>query len=245
MEERFDSQLRLFTAVLLAIFILIVGRLWQLQLLEGGAYRKLAEENAERTIPIIAPRGIIYDRYGKVIVSNKAIFSAYILPKLLDQKGLDKLIDRLSPLLGISKADIQKKMIASDPVLIKKNLPLSVVTMLEERKDEFPAVVVRAQPVRRYPNGSVGVHVLGYVGEVEKEELRTLGQLGYELGDIVGKDGVESSYDMYLRGVNGGQFVEVDVYGKPIKTKRSLDPISGKNLVLTIDLDLQKLVETP
>lgn len=228
---------------MIAVFFVIAGRLWQLQLLEGGTYRRLSDENTERTIPIQAPRGIIYDRNGKVIVSNRAIFYAYLLPKLLDSPSLDNLLMRISPLLGIKKDDVLKKLTSSEPAMIKKNLPLSVVTKLEENRDEYPGIVVRAQPIRRYPNGRLGVHLLGYVGEVTKEELKDLGSLGYELGDLIGKDGVESSYDAYLRGSDGGQLVEVDVYGKPIRTKKSLDPIPGKDIYLTIDLDLQKVVE--
>jgi penicillin-binding protein 2 len=248
MEERFDNQARTFIFALLAVFILISARLWQLQILDGGTYSRLSAENAARTIPIIAPRGIIYDRYGKVLVSNRAILSAYLLPKSVDASELDSLVAKLSGILGVAESEIFAKLekyrtSPFEPVLIKKNLPFSLVTKLEERKREFPGVVVRTQPVRRYPHGKLGVHLLGYVGEVAKDELKRLRNVGYKIGDLVGKDGVEAVYDKHLRGIDGGQLLEVDVYGKPIRTKRSMDPVPGKDMILTIDLELQKIIE--
>jgi len=248
MEERFEDQARNLTVILLCVFLLLVGRLWQLQIIEKATYRELSVGNAARTIPFIAPRGIIYDRYGKVIVSNRAIFSAYLLPKSVNSSNMQELLDRISATLSIPKSELMAKIqkyssTAFEPVLLKKNLPLSVVTKIEEQKNKFEGVVVRTQPVRRYPNGKLAVHVLGYVGEVAKDELDKLKEQGYKLGDLVGKDGVESTYDKFLRGVDGGQQLEVDVYGQPIRTRQSLDPIAGKDVKLTIDLDLQKVVE--
>lgn len=247
-EENFEKEARIFTGLLVIIFILIFGRLWQLQLLEHSTYSRLARENAARTIPFIAPRGIIYDRYGKVLVSNRAIFSAYLLPQSIDPSNVNDQIKKLSGLLGISETEIASKIqkfkdSPFEPIILKKNLSLTMITKLEERRDEYPGIVVRTQPVRRYPHGRLGVHFLGYVGEVTKDELKNLGSLGYEIGDIIGKDGVEASYDNYLRGVDGGQQVEVDVYGNPVRTTKSLDPVPGKDIVLTIDLELQKVVE--
>jgi len=248
MEENFEGQARVLTVILALIFILLFARVWQLQVLEGAKYSRLSSENAARTIPIIAPRGIIYDRNGKVIVSNRAILSAYLLPKSVDAKELPSLVGKLSSVLGVSEDEIfaklkKHKKSPFEPVLVKKNLPISVVTRLEERKRDFPGVVVRTQPVRRYPHGRVGVHLLGYVGEVTKDELKRLKFMGYKIGDSIGKGGVEARYDKYLRGVDGGQQLEVDVYGKPIRTKRSLDPVPGNDVTLTVDIELQKVVE--
>jgi len=248
MQERFDTQIKIFAAAIACVFLLLVSRLWQLQILEASNFSRLSEENAARTIPIIAPRGIIYDRYGKVLVSNRAIFSAYLLPKSVDSSELKNLVSEMSVLLGMSESDIyarinKHKTSPFEPVLLKRNLSLSLVTKLEEQKGKFPGIVVRTQPVRRYPHGRLAVHLLGHVGEVTNEELKTLSSMGYKIGDHIGKSGVEATYDRYLRGADGGQLLEVDVYGKPIRTKSSLDPIPGKDVILTIDLELQKVVE--
>lgn len=248
MEERFENQARNLSVVLVCVFLLLVGRLWQLQIIEKATYRELSMGNAARTIPFIAPRGIIYDRYGKVVVSNRAIFSAYLLPTSVRSSDMGPLLDTLSATLGMQKSEILAKIekyssTAFQPVLLKKNLPLSVVTKMEEQRRKYPGVVVRTQPVRRYPNGRAAVHLLGYVGEVAKDELEKMKDQGYKLGDLIGKDGVESTYDKFLRGVDGGQQLEVDVYGQPVRTRQSLDPVAGKDIKLTIDLDLQKVVE--
>ena len=112
MDERFDNQARGLAAALFIVFLLVAARLWQLQLLDGATYSRLASENAARTIPMVAPRGIIYDRYGKVIVSNRAILSAYFLPKAVEDEMVEPLLARLSPVLGSSKDELMLKVVA-------------------------------------------------------------------------------------------------------------------------------------
>jgi len=248
MENNFTKQGRVFLFVLLFVLLGLIARLWQLQIIDKKLYSRISAENAARTIRVIAPRGIIYDKFGNVIVSNRPMLSVYLFPKAVGGDVLSGTLDRLSEILNIPKDKMLAKISAQkdrpfEPVLLKDNLSLKTVIKLEEEKMRLPGIAVNARPVRYYPYGNLGIHLLGYVGEITKEELDQSEGFGYRLGDFVGKDGVEKVYDEYLRGTDGGQQVEVDVYGKPIRTLGSLDPIPGKDVRLTVDLDLQKVVE--
>jgi penicillin-binding protein 2 len=244
-----ENQARFFMALLFIIFIILCGRLWQLQVMEYSSYSSLSRENATRTIPTLAPRGIIYDRNGKVMVANRAIFSAYLFPSSIANKDdLDKTLAAVSRIVGIPKEKMLRKIDENksrpfEPVLIKDDLSVKTVTALEERQYNLPGVIINVRPVRYYPYKNLAAQVLGYAGEITKDELDQLRDQGYNLKDIVGKEGVENTYDKYLRGVDGGQQLEIDVAGKPVRTVRALDPMPGADLKLTIDLDLQKLVE--
>ncbi|MBU0687440.1 MAG: penicillin-binding protein 2 [Candidatus Margulisbacteria bacterium] len=245
-----EQQFKIFTGILIAAFAIIILRLVQLQLIEGQRNLYLAEENAAKVIPILAPRGIIYDRNGKVIVSNRAVFAVYVLPSALavDKKQRDVIINRLSEIIQIPADKISARLGKTkhqpfEPVLIKDHLALETVTKLEERRSAMEGVVVRYRPVRYYPFGKLAAHLLGYVAEIESDELASMVNRGYKLGDFIGKDGVERSYDTYLRGVDGGQKVEVDVYGKPVRVVSSSDPVPGNDIKLTIDIELQEAVE--
>jgi penicillin-binding protein 2 len=243
-----DNQTRLFVTLLVLIFIVLLGRLWQMQVLEYSTYRKLSQENTTRTIPSLAPRGIIYDRYGNVIVANRAIFSVYIFPSSVDSDKLIRVISDVARITAVPKDNILKKIQENssrpfEPILIKDNLSIRTVTALEERRHNMPGVVVNVRPVRYYPNKMLAAHVLGYVGEITKNELSDLREAGYQLKDMIGKEGVEKIYDRYLRGIDGGQQLEIDVYGRPIRTVGALDPVPGSDVKLTLDLEMQKIVE--
>ncbi len=235
--------------MLFIIFIVLIGRLWQLQVLEYSSYSALSKENTTRTIPALAPRGIIYDRHGKVVVANRAIFSAYLFPSSIDNEDqLTKVLSFVSRVVGVPKEKIMKNINDNrsrpfEPILIKDNLSIKTVTALEERQYSLPGVVINVRPVRYYPYKNLAAQVLGYVGEITKEELNKLREQGYNLKDMIGKEGVENTYDKYLRGVDGGQQLEIDVSGKPIRTVGAFEPVSGADIRLTIDIELQKLVE--
>lgn len=243
-----ENQARFFMSLLFMMFILLLGRLWQLQVLEFSTYNKMSQENTTRTIPSLAPRGIIYDRYGKVLVANRAIFSAYLFPSGLDSESLTNVLSIISRIVGISQDKMMSKILENksrifEPILIKDNLSIKTVTALEERRHHLPGVIINVRPVRYYPNKVLASHVLGYVGEITKDELNKWRDKGYQLKDMIGKDGVESVYDRYLRGVDGGQQLEIDVYGRPVRTVGDMDPVPGADVKLSIDLELQKIVE--
>jgi penicillin-binding protein 2 len=244
-----ENQSRLFLTLLFIVFIVLIGRLWQLQVLEYSAYSTLSKENTTRTIPTLAPRGIIYDRHGKVIVANRAIFSAYLFPSSIDNEDdLNKVLSFISRVVGVPREKMLKSINDNrsrpfEPILIKDDLSIRTVTALEERQYSLPGIVVNVRPVRYYPYKNLAAQVLGYVGEITKEELNQLREQGYSLKDMIGKEGIENTYDKYLRGVDGGQQLEIDVSGRPVRTVGALEPVPGSDMRLTIDLDLQKLVE--
>jgi penicillin-binding protein 2 len=244
-----ENQTRLFVTLLFIIFIVLFGRLWQLQVLEFSSYSTLSKENTTRTIPTLAPRGIIYDRHGKVIVANRAIFSVYLFPSSIDnQDELKKVLTSVSRIVGIPPEKMMKKISENksrpfEPILVKDDLSIRTVTALEERQHSMPGVVINVRPVRYYPYKNLAAQVLGFVGEITKEELNQLREQGYNLKDNIGKEGIENTYDKYLRGIDGGQQLEIDVSGRPVRTVGALDPVPGSDVELTIDLELQKLVE--
>jgi penicillin-binding protein 2 len=218
-------------------------RLMHLQIAEHQKFAKLAVENAAKTIPEPAPRGVIYDRHGRVLVESSPIFSVRVLPHVLankDKEERERILNLLRRMLG---EEIEFKVSAAEPIIVKDNISLETAIRIEEKKRELEGVVVGSRPVRLSKYGDVASHVLGYVGEIEAKELEALRHKGYRLGNILGKDGVEKIYDKQIRGVDGGKKIEVDVYGRPIRILESLEPVPGPDVKLTIDIKLQLAVE--
>ncbi len=225
------------------IFLVLFIRLVQLQIVEGKVYRKIAAENAARTVPAPAARGIIFDRNGLVMVENRPIFSVQVMPQLLasdDVKKKEAVLNKLGALLG---EKLEFKASADQPIIVKDNIKPEIAFRIEEMRRELEGVVVTVRPVRFYPHENMASHLLGYVGEIEAEELKRLKEAGYRLGDWLGKDGVEKYYDRLIRGVDGGKKIEVDVYGTPVRLLESSEPVPGADVKLTIDAQLQKAAE--
>ena len=237
-----DKKSALFIAVAL-VFALLLIRLFQLQVVEGGRYRQIAEDNTAKTILAPAARGVIYDRNGKVLVENRPVFMVQVLPSILASKDLKKrgaVLAELSKLLG---QKVEYKVSADQPIIVKDHIDEAVAIRIEERKRELEGVAVAVRPVRLYPHVNTAAHLLGYVGEIEPDELARLKEAGYRLGDWIGKDGVEKQYDKLIRGIDGGRKVEVDVYGKPTRMLDFAEPVPGADVKLTIDLPLQEAAE--
>lgn len=230
--------------MMLAFFLL---RLFQLQILDHAYYSQKATYNAAKVTPILAPRGIIFDRNGRVLLKNKPVFMLYMLPHLLP-KDPSQVFNRLGSIINLPAAAIEqrlkeKKRPMFEGVLIASDIPNSYVSRIEEDRINLPGVEAIAYPLRSYAYKNTASHVLGYVKEIESNELLQLKTDGYRLGDLIGKDGVEKYYDKYLRGFSGGRKIEVDAYGKPVKILEIVEPIPGDNINLTVDIDLQKKVD--
>ena len=241
-----DTPRLIFHTLTVLIAVMLVLRLFQLQLLEGGRFMKLSIGNAARLIPAAAPRGIIYDRYGKVIVANRPIFSLMLIPP--NVADMDQTVAYLNAVTHVPRRVIiqrmeDKKSRPFEPVLVADNIPPQMVSQLEEERYKYPGVVVSVRSVRSYPSGPAAVHAIGYVGEITQEELAQLEERGYRIGSLIGKAGLEKQYDSYLRGKDGGTEIEVDAAGQPVRILRYTEPISGKDLWLTIDVELQRAVE--
>lgn len=242
----FGGNIFYFYSLLIIVTTILIARLFFVQIFQGSEYLSIAKVNAARSMPIIAPRGMIYDRYGKVLVANKPIFSVYVLQTYI--KDRDELISTLSKILSVEKKDIDKILSAKkirpfDPILIKHNVPKEIVAKIEEEKDKLSGVVVNVRPVRVYPFGKYAAHLLGYIGEVSLDEIEKYPNLNLRQGDLIGKSGIEKYYDHFLRGINGGERLNLSSFGKPSKEKGFEDPIPGKNLRLSLDIELQKAAE--
>ena len=240
----FNGRLKAISiSMILVIFILIV-RLGFLQVYEGEYYAGLADGNRIRLIPSMAPRGTFYDRNGNLLVTNRPGFTVSLLP--LTAPISDDVVTRLAALLSVDKESIETKIAQHsgfDPIRIKNDVGPEILTIIEEQKDAYPGVVIEVQPIRNYINKEMAAHVFGYVSEISDDELEKRKDEGYKSGDIIGKFGLEKVYDAQLRGVNGGEQVEVDAAGKPVQILGKKEPIPGNNLVLTIDEKIQKAAE--
>ncbi len=236
------------------LFGVIAFRLWYLQVLSGDSYTAVAANNRLREVRVEAPRGVIYDRNGKILVDNRAGLTVGILPMAMfspkkQPEQFAEEIRRLSEVLEVPEADLLAayEKAKKDPYVtypIKEDVPReTVVAYLKEHSDQFPGVQVEKAFVRRYPNKSLATHVLGYVGEISQTELGQQEFATLKMGAHVGKDGVERTYDSYLRGTDGWKTVEVDAAGRPKRFLDDVAPTPGANLVLTIDADLQQASE--
>jgi penicillin-binding protein 2 len=235
--------------IAMVMFGVIFFRLWYLQVLTGEKYVQQANENRVRDLPIAAPRGEILDREGQLIVSSRTTNAVQIVPSALPPAGAPRLrlYRRLGAVLGISAAHIEALVIRGRtavpyaPVTIKTDAGRGPLTLLGERKNEFPGVVQQPVSIRAYPHGEMAAQVLGYVGQLTEDEVKQSAFRGVQPGTVVGQEGLEYYYDRYLRGDTGVQRVEVDASGYPVPSRlASTPPRAGHSLQVTLDLGLQQ-----
>ncbi|MFQ5836143.1 MAG: penicillin-binding protein 2, partial [bacterium] len=243
--ERFETRIKILGVVIVCGFLILLARMAWLQLIEGERYLRISKNSRLQLLPLPSTRGLILDRNGKKLTQNEASFSVGVIPSNVSNP--DHLLDDLARILKLNKKAILESLGRASnpfkPVVLKKNVGMSTVTFLLEREEEFPGVVIIAQPVRTYPYGRLASHLLGHLGEVSQAELSSSSGYGIELGDPVGKMGVEKVYNRYLQGEKGGRQVEVDAYGRALRTISEKDPLPGHNVYLTIDLRMQEIAE--
>jgi penicillin-binding protein 2 len=251
-----DSQnlrvrLRLIQAMILVLLGVLGVRLYLLQIINGTHYAEIAENQRIRLLPIPAPRGVLFDRNGNVLVDSRPIYS--IILSREDTKGIDRysLIKPLADGLMLDgeilreRFDQVKSQPAFESILIKEGASQSDIAWVDAHQLELPALRVEQTPQRRYPANGMLSHVLGYVGEISPEQLNKpeLREKGYRPGDIIGQEGLEAVYDEYLRGRDGFRKVIVDSRGHIQNEVERIEPQSGQDIVTTIDLDLQQAAE--
>ncbi|MBI3945696.1 MAG: penicillin-binding protein 2 [Armatimonadetes bacterium] len=248
-KETGEAQERLLslTLVVAALFLVLLVRFWYLQIARGEYYQRESERNRTASIELPAPRGIIRDRNGVILATTRPAYSVTVLPA--EVVNLDALLARLSQILGRPaaelKEDYHKKRIGRfHPVPIARDVPLDVVTALEEEKPYLRGVLAASEPVRAYPRGTFASHLLGYVREIDAGELAKLRDKGYRPGDLVGKTGVEKTIDEYLRGEVGKRRVERDAHGNLLRVLGAIEPVPGGTATLTLDARVQKAAET-
>ncbi len=228
----------------IVVFIILLARLWYLQIAIGKTLLVESETNRTRLVKVRAPRGMILDRKGRVLATSRPQFVVMAIPETLQANP--RAMKILCTTLGITKDELQaifkrERAAKLAPVRVAIDVPLDVVAKLMERRPILPGVSVEQDQLRSYPDGSLCVHVLGYIGEVNKEQLDALRTKGMKLnpGDYVGKSGIEKQYEGILHGVDGGREIEVDARGRTRRILGVREPIPGSTLVLTIDKDLQ------
>ena len=242
--EGFRPRYQYFVFIVVVIFVIFFVRLWYLQVIKEQEFRLLSENNRIRLIKIPAVRGMIMDRTGRVMADNRPSFNVMVTPEDVDD--LQGLTDKLSPVLNLTAEEITHTFKDRDrppfqPVAIKKDVSWEELSFIKNHRLDLPGVEIQIEPVRTYPYDTVAAHVLGYVGEINRDELRK--RRGYKMGDSIGKSGVEFTWEERLRGIDGGRQVEVDAVGKEVRVLNEVPPVAGNNLYLTIDLDLQQYGE--
>ena len=221
----------------------IIGQLWYLQVLECGRFLDASDKNRIRIRPIAAPRGILFDRNGVPLVDNRPAFTLSIIPRELDNR--DAVLGRLATLLGLPYQELVDALgrVSNDsflPVRIRRGLTMEDVAKVEEWKLELPGVIVEVEPQRAYPTSRFAAHLLGYVREASDEQMK---QGRYRRGELVGQTGLERLLDEFLRGRDGGERIEVDAMGRPIRIVQQTEPHPGAEVVTTIDRRVQEAAE--
>ena len=235
----------LFAIILLCTFIL-VGRLWFLQLARGEHYARLADGNRMRQLRLLPPRGEIADRNGQVLVRSKPAFTVSVVPGGYLQEDEESLC-LLCEVLGLTPEELAEalekgKGFPYEPVRIKQDVQPEMVIAIEENRMNLPGIFIEEEPVREYLYGELASHVVGYMGIITASELQRYGTT-YRGSDLVGKSGIEQTYEELLRGETGTLTVEVNALNRPIRTVNVLEPVPGHNITLTIDAHLQEVAE--
>jgi penicillin-binding protein 2 len=249
--ENYTRKFLVSVLILFLFFSILSIRIWYLQILKGDEFEKFSRNNRIRNIRIAPPRGRILDRNGKGIVINRSSFDLYVVPSEITD--LDRLLGFLSTLLLIDEQELKRRIYSSydyqkfNQVLVARDITRDQLAILESRRDTFPWVFVEVSKIREYPYGNLGANFVGFVGKTTKTELKEYKDLtGF---DLIGKSGLEKSYQNYLQGSPGYLQKVTDAFGREIRSSVYKTDISlkesdpGSDLILTIDLDLQLTVE--
>jgi penicillin-binding protein 2 len=232
---------------ILMVFALLFLRLVYLQLIKGEEYRRLSETNCVRLKSIKSSRGLIYDRHHNLLVENRPAFDLTIV--LEDAHPVEETIERLADLIDVSFEDLMgsiKKAGKSafyKPLTLKRDISRDLLAIVEAHKFDLPGIHIDIEPTRHYIYKKSAAHLLGYLGQINRRELESGSYPNVRTGDSIGRYGIEKSFEPFLQGKRGGRQVEVDVNGRLIKVLTTVPPVSGNDLHLTLDLELQKTAE--
>ncbi|UCH33568.1 MAG: penicillin-binding protein 2 [Armatimonadota bacterium] len=234
-------------AAILAIFALLVARLWQIQVVHGREYRRASEQNRIRLIRREAARGTIYDRRGRILATSRPCLDVVVTP---EEFGDDpEAVAQLARILHAGPAEIAAKLTDRDgpfeAVTVAGDVPFSIATRAAEEGIHVKGMRLECRPVRYYPRGPFAAHVLGYVREISARELQQArdSDSGYTARDRIGKDGVERVCEASLRGADGGEQIEVDAAGKLVQVLGEVAAVAGDAVTLSLDVDVQRVAE--
>ena len=229
------------------IVLLLFSRLWYLSVASFDHYDHAAQRNHIRTVPVLAPRGPIEDRNGRILVENTYGFDLVLFRE--EKSGLDRTLQFLSETLPVSREELEERLQEAShyslyqPVVVSQGLTLDQISFLMARRSDYPLLDIVERPRRFYPHGKLAAHVLGYGGEISRDELRRPGYEAHRPGDVIGKSGIERVYNQVLAGRNGVRKIRVDSHGRAFEELEPIPTIAGEELRLTLDLDIQKAAE--
>lgn len=241
-----STRMRVLAAFVALLFAALFTRLWFLQVLAAEEYQERAESNRVRIIPESAPRGRILDAQGRVLVDNRRSIQVTVNRRRVE--NAEELLFRLSEVLEIPVEELARRYedptyLPYEPAPVADDVPEKKVAYLVAHRREFPGVSYRVVGVREHVHGPLAAHVLGYLGEINEDELNDPAFRGYRPGDEVGRGGVEQHYEEFLRGREGYRSIQVDAQGRSGQVLGSREPEPGDDLYLSIDLGLQTAVE--
>jgi penicillin-binding protein 2 len=251
--KKLQAKLRVCWYVVVGLMAVLMIKLAFVQFVQNDKYVTKAQENSVRLVSLKAPRGEIYDRNGKILANNRRVYTVSLT--YLGLTDQEKVVSRLAELMNPSYPEVTVDYINEliegqryrlfEPITVMRDVDWQMVVKLEEHRGELPGVEVNVEPLRYYPEKNLAGHVLGYVHPIyDNEELeRSYDPMNYRVGDLVGKDGLEKVYEEYLKGTDGARRVEVDARGNPIRELVTLERKAGNNLELTLDRDLQRVME--
>ena len=259
-----DRRAKILLGLLGLVIIVLLGRLFFLQVVKGAHYRDISEKNRIHLLTLPASRGVVTDRNGKIIATNRPSYTVFLVPyEVRDafprdgtsdkERDLTPLVERIASCLKLDASTLRQKVTPDwfrgyQPIKLKRDVDFNTICVIEEQNEDLPGVIYQVEPTRKYLEAGWVGHVLGYVNELTKEELSSDStQEKFRLGGVIGRKGVEKQYDDILRGTNGVAFLEVTAQGKILGTleeKKPDVPAGGSDVKLTIDLDLQTEAES-
>jgi penicillin-binding protein 2 len=236
-------RLGLLQYVISAVFAVLVVGFWYVQVLQHAKFLEMAENNHQRTLPLRAPRGMLFDRTGHVMVENRDALNISLVRE--NKKTLENSIVLLAEITGVKEADIReildhnRKVPSYRPVVIIQDASLAQISAVMARRHELPDVVIEQVPTRRYPSDDLAAHLFGYVGEITDQQLARPEFASLTPGAIVGQAGIEQVYNSWLMGHDGAKMVVVNSLGRELAVSNESEPNEGKRIELTIDQDIQ------
>ncbi len=244
--RRMHSRIVVLRVVITATFILLLGGFWFFQVFQHAKFKEMAENNHQRTLPLRAPRGVMFDRHGEVLVENRASFNISIMRE--HSRDLDRTVRLLAKVTGADEAGMRetverhRREPSYRPIVVVQDATLAQVAAVTARRLDFelPDVVVQQVPTRKYPADSLGAHLLGYVGEASEQQVAD-GSVA--TGTVMGQSGIERTYNDVLMGEDGARRVVVNSVGREIRTLDEEAPLEGRRVQLTLDASMQRAAE--
>ena len=248
--KQFSKRIILLYLIIVSFFGIIIRQLWYLQVEQWEYYKELASKNRFRSVEIPAPRGILFDRYGRILVDNRPRFDLIAtIEDVMESGSPDREAELIAKILDRPEEEIYKKItdrishLPYEPSVILTDLTTEDVIKISEKQYLLPGIDLRILPVRHYVNEKSACHLLGYTGKISEGELERLKDQGYTIRDEVGKTGAEATFEGYLRGVPGERQIQVNSFGHLDKIFGEKKPVKGFDVYLTLDLKIQKIIE--